>query len=144
MKEPTVEQALMEMIEAMDDGARPWRLGPSAADRIRSAYRPDFEAQLRRTAAWQRDSPKVLRLCRWAGAIAALLAETEAGPEATPAEVSGDQALVGTLAVRLACPVPAAPPGGAVVAGRWCQAVSTADAPAELLQKAAAMFAPDA
>jgi hypothetical protein len=139
----TVDDALDEVIVAMNDGARPWALGQAAAQRIRDAYRPDFEAQFRRPRAWERESGKVLRLARWAGAVAALLAETEVGPETQPGMVPPDHALVGTLAVRHACPIPAAPRGAAAVAGRWCNWPSTADVPAELLQKAATLFSND-
>lgn len=139
----TVDDALGEVIEAMNDGARPWTLGPAAAQRIRDAYRPDFEAQFRRPRAWERESVKVLRLARWAGAVAALLAETEVGPGGQPGDVPPDHALVGTLAARHACPVPAAPRGAAAVAGRWCNWPSASDVPAELLQKAATLFSAD-
>jgi hypothetical protein len=138
----TVDDALDEVIGAMNDGARPWALGPAAAQRIRDAYRPDFEAQFRRPLAWERESVKVLRLARWAGAVAGLLAETEAGPEAQPGMVPPDHALVGTLAAQHACPIPAARGGVAFVAGRWCRP-PVADAPTELLKKAATLFSVD-
>jgi hypothetical protein len=138
--ELTVDVALDQTVAAMSEGARPWTMGEAAAQRIRDAYRPDFEIQFRRPRAWERESPKVLRLARWAGAVAALLAETEAGPAGKPGEVPPDHAFVGTLAARHACPIPAAPLGAAMVAGRWCQAVSTADLPTELMAKAATLF----
>ena len=81
----TVDDALDQTVAAMNDGARPWTMGPAAAQRIRDAYRPDFEIQFRRPGAWERESGKVLRLARWAGAVAALLAETDAGPAPSPA-----------------------------------------------------------
>lgn len=139
----TVEDALDQAVAAMDEGARPWTMGPAAAQRIRDAYRPDFEIQFRRRGAWERESGKVLRLARWAGAVAALLAETEAGPGTEPGDVPADHAFVGTLAARHACPLPASPRGGAVVAGRWCGAVATEEAPTALLQKAASLFSAD-
>ena len=105
----TVDEALDQAVAAMNDGASPWNLGPAAAERIREAYRPDFEIQFRRPGAWERESVKVLRLARWAGAVAALLAETEAGPGDQPGEVPADHAFVGSLAVRHACPIPASP-----------------------------------
>ena len=138
--ELTVDVALDQTVAAMNEGARPWTMGEAAAQRIRAAYRPDFEIQFRRPRAWQRESPKVLRLARWAGAVAALLAETEAGPGGKPGEVPPDHAFVGTLAARHACPIPAAPPGAAMVAGRWCDAVSTTEAPTELMAKAKTLF----
>jgi hypothetical protein len=138
----TVDDALEQVVEAMKDGAQPWTLGAAAAQRIRDAYRADFEAQLRRPGAWKLASGKILRIARWAGALAALLAETEAGPEKTPGEVPPDHALLGTFAVRHACPIPAVP-GGVVVAGRWCNMVSTSQVPAELLRKAASLFGAD-
>jgi hypothetical protein len=136
----TVDEALEQLVTAMNEGARPWTLGEAAAQRIRDAYRPDFEIQFRRPRAWERESTKVLRLARWAGAIAGLLAETEAGPDGRPGEVPPDHAFVGTLAARHACPIPAAPQGAAMVAGRWCQAVSTTEVPMELMAKAATLF----
>ena len=136
----TVDEALDQAVAAMDEGARPWRMGEAAAQRIRDAYRPDFEMQFRRPKAWERESPKVLRLARWAGAVAALLAETEAGPGGAPGEVPPDHAFVGSLAVRHACPIPAAQLGAAMVAGRWCGAVSTREVPTELMAKAATLF----
>ena len=139
----TVEQALDQAIEAMNDGARPWSLGPAAADRIRDAYRPDFEHQIRRPRAWERESVKVLRLARWAGAVAALLAETEAGPETSPGSIPPDHALVGTLAVRHACPIPAARDGVSFVAGRWCSEPPLSGISPELLRKAASLFEAD-
>jgi hypothetical protein len=139
----TVEDALDQAVAAMDEGARPWTMGPAAAQRIRDAYRPDFEIQFRRPLAWERESAKVLRLARWAGAVAALLAETEVGPGTEPGEVPADHAFVGTLAARHACPIPAPPRGAAVVAGRWCQAVPADAAPTALLQKAASLFSAD-
>jgi hypothetical protein len=139
----TVDDALDQTVAAMNDGARPWTLGPTAAQRIRDAYRPDYETQFRRPGAWERESGKVLRLARWAGAVAALLAETEAGPGTQPGDVPADHAFVGTLAARHACPIPASPRGGAVVAGRWCNQVPTSDVPTELLQKAATLFSAD-
>jgi hypothetical protein len=137
----SVDEALDALIFAMNDGARPWTLGPEAVERVRTTYRPDFEAQLRRPRAWERESGKVLGLARWAGAVAALLAETEAGPERQPGEVPADHALLGTLAAQHACPIPAAPPGVAFVAGRWCNPGAMADIPADLLQKATSLFA---
>jgi len=139
----TVDDALGEVVEAMNDGARPWTLGPAAAQRIRDAYRPDFEAQFRRPRAWERESVKVLRLARWAGAVAGLLAETEAGPETQPGLVPPDHALVGTLAAQHACPVPAARSGMAFVAGRWCNPGLASGVPVELLRKAATLFSAD-
>jgi hypothetical protein len=136
----TVDQALDQAVAAMNEGARPWTMGEAAAQRIREAYRPDFEIQFRRPRAWQRESPKVLRLARWAGAIAALLAETESGPGTAPGELPADHALVGSLAARHACPIPAPADGQAVVAGRWCQVVTANDAPAELMAKAQTLF----
>ena len=136
----TVDEALDQAVAAMNEGARPWTMGEAAAQRIRDAYRPDFEMQFTRPRAWERESPKVLRLARWAGAVAALLAETEAGPGGKPGEVPPDHAFVGSLAVRHACPIPAAPQGAAMVAGRWCQAVPTSEAPTELMAKAATLF----
>jgi len=136
----TVDEALEQTVSAMNEGARPWTMGEAAAQRIREAYRPDFEIQFRRPRAWARESTKVLRLARWAGAVAALLAETEAGPDGKPGEVPPDHAFVGTLAARHACPIPAAPLGAAMVAGRWCQAVSATEAPTELMAKAATLF----
>ena len=139
----SVDEALDQVIEAMNDGARPWRLGPAAAQRIHDTYRTDFEHQLRRPRAWQRESGKVLRLARWAGAVAALLAETEVGPETEPGEVPADHALVGTLAAQHACPIPAPQGGLAFVAGRWCNPPLISDVPAELLRKAATLFSAD-
>ncbi len=139
----TVDEALEQAVAAMGEGARPWTMGPAAAQRIRDAYRPDFEIQFRRPGAWERESGKVLRLARWAGAVAALLAETEVGPGVEPGEVPADHAFVGTLAARHACPIPAPPRGAAFVAGRWCQAVATEDSPTALLQKAASLFTAD-
>jgi len=139
----TVDGALDQTVAAMNDGARPWNMGPAAAQRIRDAYRADFEIQFRRPGAWERESGKVLRLARWAGAVAALLAETEAGPGTQPGDVPADHALVGTLAASHACPIPAPPRGGAVAAGRWCQLVLKSDVPAELLKKAATLFTAD-
>jgi hypothetical protein len=139
----TVDGALDEAVAAMNDGARPWTLGPAATQRVRDAYRPDFEIQFRRPGAWERESAKVLRLARWAGAVAGLLAETEAGPGTEPGDVPADHAFVGTLAARHACPIPVSPRGGAVVAGRWCQAVSTENVPTDLLRKAASLFSAD-
>jgi hypothetical protein len=139
----TVDEALDQTVAAMGEGARPWTMGPAAAQRIRDAYRPDFEIQFRRLGAWERESGKVLRLARWAGAVAALLAETEVGPGVEPGEVPADHAFVGTLAARHACPIPAPPRGAAVVAGRWCQVVATEEAPTALLQKAASLFTAD-
>jgi hypothetical protein len=136
----TVDEALEQAVTAMNEGARPWTLSEAAAQRIRDAYRPDFEFQFRRPRAWERESTKVLRLARWAGAVAALLAETEAGPDGKPGEVPPDHAFVGSLAVRHACPIPAAPQGAAMVAGRWCQGVPTTDAPTDLMAKAATLF----
>ncbi len=138
----TVDDALEQTVAAMNDGARPWTMGPAAAERIREAYRPDFEIQLRRPGAWERESVKVLRLARWAGAVAALLAETDAGPGTQPGDVPADHALVGTLAARHACPIPAPPRGAAVVAGRWCQ-LPTPNVPTDLLKKAATLFTAD-
>jgi hypothetical protein len=139
----TVDEALDQTVAAMNDGARPWNLGSAAAQRIREAYRPDFEIQFRRPGAWERESVKVLRLARWAGAVAALLAETDAGPGTQPGDVPADHAFVGSLAARHACPIPASPRGGAVVAGRWCQVVSMGNVPTELLRKAATLFTAD-
>jgi hypothetical protein len=139
----TVDDALDQTVAAMNDGARPWTLGPTAAQRIRDAYRADYEAQFRRPGAWERESAKVLRLARWAGAVAGLLAETEAGPGTEPGDVPADHAFVGTLAARHACPIPAGSSGVAFVAGRWCRMVSTSDVPTELLQKAATLFTAD-
>jgi hypothetical protein len=139
----TVDDALDQTVAAMGDGARPWRMGPAAAERIRREYRPDFEIQFRRAGAWERESGKVLRLARWAGAVAALLAETEVGPGTEPGDLPADHAFVGTLAARHACPIPASPRGGAVVAGRWCNGVDASDVPNELLQKAATLFTAD-
>ncbi|HXK12596.1 MAG TPA: hypothetical protein VMT70_23370 [Vicinamibacteria bacterium] len=139
----TVDDALDQTVAAMNEGARPWRLGEAAARRIREAYRPDFEIQFRRPRAWERESGKVLRLARWAGAVAALLAETEVGPGTEPGEVPADHAFVGSLAARHACPIPASPRGAAVVAGRWCNQVSSATVPQDLLQKAATLFTAD-
>jgi len=136
----TVDEALEQAVTAMNEGARPWTMGEAAAQRIRDAYRPDFELQFRRPRAWERESTKVLRLARWAGAVAALLAETEAGPDGKPGELPPDHAFVGSLAVRHACPIPAAPLGAAMVAGRWCGVVSTTEAPTELMAKAATLF----
>ena len=136
----TVDLALDQAVAAMNEGAKPWTLGEAAAQRIRDAYRPDLEVQFRRPRAWERESPKVLRLARWAGAIAALLAETEAGTATAPGELPPDHAIVGTLAARHACPIPAAANGQAFVAGRWCAAVNTNDAPPELMAKAATLF----
>ena len=138
----TVDEALDQTVAAMDEGARPWTMGPAAAQRIRDAYRPDFEIQFRRPLAWERESGKVLRLARWAGAVAALLAETEVGPGIEPGEVPPDHAFVGTLAARHACPIPASPRGGAVVAGRWCN-MPVSEVPNELLRKAATLFTAD-
>jgi hypothetical protein len=138
-----VEDALDQVVAAMNDGARPWTLGPVAAQRIHDAYRTDFEHQLRRPRAWERESGKVLRLARWAGAVAAILAETEAGPEGQPGEIPADHALVGTLAAQHACPIPAPQGGLAFVAGRWCHPPSVSDLPAELLQKAVSLFSAD-
>jgi hypothetical protein len=138
----TVDDALDQTVAAMDEGARPWTMGPAAAQRIRDAYRPDFEIQFRRPLAWERESGKVLRLARWAGAVAALLAETEVGPGTEPGEVPPDHAFVGTLAARHACPIPASPRGGAVVAGRWCN-LPPGEVPTELLRKAATLFTAD-
>lgn len=143
MKNLTVDDALEQTVSAMNDGASPWSLGPAAAQRIRDAYRVDFEIQFRRPGAWERESGKVLRLARWAGAVAALLAETDAGPGTEPGDVPADHAFVGTLAARHACPIPASPRGGAVVAGRWCNQVQTSGVPTELLQKAATLFTAD-
>jgi hypothetical protein len=139
----TVDEALDQAVAAMGEGARPWTMGPAAAQRIREAYRPDFEIQFRRPIAWERESGKVLRLARWAGAVAALLAETEAGPGVEPGDVPPDHAFVGTLAARHACPIPAPPRGAASVAGRWCQDVVPDAAATALLQKAAALFTAD-
>ncbi len=139
----TVDDALDQTVAAMNDGARPWTLGPAAAQRIRDAYRADYQAQFRRPGAWERESGKVLRLARWAGAVAALLAETEAGPDTQPGDVPPDHAFVGTLAARHACPIPAGPSGAAFVAGRWCRLVATSDVPTGLLQKAATLFTAD-
>ena len=139
----TVDDALDQTVAAMNDGARPWNMGPAAAQRIRDAYRPDFEIQFRRPGAWERESVKVLRLARWAGAVAGLLAETDAGPGTQPGDVPADHAFVGTLAARHACPIPASPRGGAVVAGRWCNQVQASNVPTELLQKAATLFTAD-
>jgi len=139
----TVDDALEQTVAAMNDGASPWTMGPAAAERIREAYRPDFEIQFRRPGAWERESVKVLRLARWAGAVAALLAETDAGPGTQPGDVPADHALVGTLAARHACPIPAPPRGAAVVAGRWCQMVPTSNLPTDLLKKAATLFTAD-
>ena len=136
-----IDDALGQAIEAMNDGARPWVLGPAAAQGIRDAYRSDFERQLRRPKAWERESGKVLRLARWAGAVAGLLAETEAGPESQPGEVSADLALVASLAAQHACPIPLSRGGMAFVAGRWCS--PSVDVPAELVQKAATLFSID-
>jgi hypothetical protein len=138
----STDEALDALISAMNEGARPWTLGPEAVARVRGTYQPTFEAQLRRPRAWERESGKVLRLARWAGAVAALLAETDAGPEREPGEVPADHALVGTLAVQHACPIPAPPPGVAFVAGRWCEPPrAMADLPVELMQKATSLFA---
>lgn len=139
----SADSALDQLVEAMNDGARPWTLGPAAAQRIRDAYRTDFEHQLRRPKAWERESGKVLRLARWAGAVAALLAETDAGPETSPGEVPADHALVGTLAAQHACPIPPARDGLAFVAGRWCRPSLASEVPTELLQKAATLFSAD-
>jgi hypothetical protein len=136
----TVDEALEQAVAAMNEGARPWTMGEAAVQRVREAYRPDFEIQFRRPRAWERESPKVLRLARWAGAVAALLAETDAGPDGKPGEVPPDHAFVGTLAARHACPIPAAPQGAAMVAGRWCQVVSPGDASTELMTRAATLF----
>jgi hypothetical protein len=138
----TVDDALEQTVAAMNDGAKPWIMGPAAAERIREAYRPDFEIQFRRPGAWERESVKVLRLARWAGAVAALLAETDAGPGTQPGDVPADHALVGTLAARHACPIPAPPRGAAAVAGRWCQ-LPTPNVPTDLLKKAATLFTAD-
>lgn len=137
----STDEALDALISAMNEGARPWSLGPQAVERVRSTYQPTFEAQLRRPRAWERESGKVLRLARWAGSVAALLAETDAGIEAQPGEIPADHALVGTLAAQHACPIPAAPPGVAFVAGRWCEPPrKMAHLPADLLQKATSLF----
>jgi hypothetical protein len=136
----TVDEALDQAVAAMGEGAKPWTMGEAAAQRIRDAYRPDFEIQFRRPRAWERESPKVLRLARWAGAIAALLAETDAGPGTTPGELPADHALVGSLAARHACPIPVPANGQAVVAGRWCAVVTANDAPADLMAKAQTLF----
>jgi hypothetical protein len=138
----TVDDALDQAVAAMGEGARPWSMGPAAARRVRDAYRPDFEIQFRRPGAWERESGKVLRLARWAGAVAALLAETEAGPGVEPGDVPPDHAFVGTLAARHACPIPASRRGGAVVAGRWCN-TPMSEVPTDLLRKAATLFTAD-
>lgn len=137
----STDEALDALVSAMNEGARPWTLGQEAAERVRSTFQPTFEAQLRRPRAWERESPKVLRLARWAGAVAALLAETDAGAEGQPGEIPVGHALVGALAAQHACPIPAAPPGVAFAAGRWCEPPSTmAHLPADLLQKATSLF----
>jgi hypothetical protein len=142
MKSTTsVNEALDQAVAAMNDGARPWTLGAAAARRIHDAYRIDFEHQLRRPHAWERESAKVLRLARWSGAVAALLAETDAGPEGHPGEIPADIALVATLAAQHACPIPVPRGGQSFVAGRWCG--PDLDVPAELRAKAATLFTLD-
>ena len=138
----TVDDALDQTVAAMNEGARPWTLGPAAAQRIRDAYRPDFEIQFRRPLAWERESGKVLRLARWAGAVAALLAETEVG--------SGHRARRGAAGSRVRGNPGGAPrvphPGlAARRRGRRGALVQRAvtEVPNELLRKAATLFTAD-
>ena len=137
----SADSALDQIVAAMNDGARPWTLGPAAAQRIRDAYRTDFEHQFRRPGAWERESGKVLRLARWAGAVAALLAETEAGPGTQPGEVP--PITRSWARWRRATPARSRRPGAARSSRGAGATRRRLEVATELLQKAATLFTAD-
>lgn len=100
--DPEVEAQLDEVMDTIRFGAQPWQCDEGSLDALREHYRPGFEAQKEN---WRRVRPKIIRLAKYQGALAALLAEVCHGRLSPPPyPVPRSCMWLASFLVQLGCP----------------------------------------
>ena len=101
MAKPTVEGTLNATMAEIRKGAAPWKIKDALLAQLKVHYRPEFKANL---ANWPRVKGKILRLARFQGAIAALLAESAQPEKSAAAQVGGKALWTASWIVQIGCP----------------------------------------
>lgn len=121
----TVEQALDQVIAAIEQGANPLTVPDNVKTMLRKKYRPDFEAN---TDHWPEDKEKVLALAGIVGNLATFLTKARGNLNQTPPlkEVQKDCTdFAAWLVSRTICP----PPGSQPIRGRHCKSYKYGEYP---------------
>jgi hypothetical protein len=71
---------------------------------VRTQFEEDFDEEIRSLDEWQRWRPLLNRLFRYVGAVAALVAEVEAGPAGSPGELKEWHVALAIVIVKTICP----------------------------------------
>jgi hypothetical protein len=99
-----VEAQLDEAVKSVRQGALPWSVCDKPLDVLKERVRPLFEQH---QETWERDKAKVLRMCRYIGNMAAILAEFRNPAVEDPAtgrNIPDECVYLAAWAVRIACP----------------------------------------
>jgi hypothetical protein len=115
-----VEAQLNEAVKSVRQGALPWSICDKPLDMLKDRVRPLFEQH---QETWERDRAKVLRMCRYIGNMAALLAEFCNPSVEDPAigrNIPDECVGLAGWAVRIACP----DDGDIVIRGIRCSVLS--------------------
>jgi hypothetical protein len=128
MAKATVESTLKATMAEIRKGAAPWKIKDALITDLKKHYRPEFAANL---DLWPKVRPKILRLARYQGAIAALLAESEMPEKSVPAWIKGDALWTASWIVQIGCP----PDDGIHVLGRNCRTVPASRVDLNLLRR---------
>ena len=75
------EEALNSAVRELEKGARPWKIEPDSLSRLRDThFKRGFRESYEKTPEkWPKQKSKVLRMAKWAGMLAGLLAEWKTG-----------------------------------------------------------------
>lgn len=137
-EDPEVEAQLDEVMDTIRFGARPWQCDEGSLDELRAHYRPGFIEQKEN---WRRVRPKIIRLAKYQGALAALLAEICHGKISPPPYPIPRACMwLASFLVQLGCPphVPtlAARSGDeATILGPHCPKIGHENLDGELVQQ---------
>lgn len=136
MAKTTVEGALNATMAEIRTGAAPWRISAALLAQLKKHYRPAFQSNL---ANWPKVKAKVLRLARFQGAIAGLLAESEKPHRAMPGQIDGKALWTASWVVQIGCPpdswVLARARDGFRAFGKNCRAIPATRIDLDLLRR---------
>jgi hypothetical protein len=126
-----IEAQLDEVMDTIRSGAAPWMCDEACLTELRDFYRPNFA---RERNNWRRARPKILRLAKYQGALAALVAEiihSLQGNTSAPANpISCNIIWFASFVVQLACPphvsLGESPGGGIGAFGPHCPMIAFA------------------
>jgi hypothetical protein len=136
MPKPDVEKALSATMAEIRKGAAPWTVKEGLLTRLKTHYRPEFD---RNRANWPKVKGKLLRLARYQGAIAALLAESVHPERSAPGQVDAKSLWTASWIVQIGCPpdawIAAQNARGITTAGKNCRAIPASLIDVDLLKR---------